>query len=112
MCDGLRFDLGLGTNHEETAENTRSKIFSIGRTIFLDRPFVLWDKRIMLKRILNVTAEQYTKLETTGVLECGHFAWMAQHEITHVLHPSRCKSIAVTSSYPADDRVRMVAVLA
>jgi hypothetical protein len=64
----------------------------------------------MAKRILNVTAEQYTTLETTGVLECGHFAWMTQHDITHVLHPSRCKSIAVTSSYPAIDRVKMVAV--
>jgi hypothetical protein len=63
----------------------------------------------MSKRILNVTAEQYTTLETTGVLECGHFAWMIQHEIIRVLHPSRCKSIAVTSSYPTVDRVRMVA---
>ena len=79
----------------------------------VDQTKETWDNALtMAKRILNVTVKQYTTLEANGVLECGHFAWMTQHEITHVLHPSRGKLIAVTSSYPAADRVKLIAVTA
>jgi hypothetical protein len=65
----------------------------------------------MAKRILNVTAEQYKDLETNGILECGHFSWMRQCEITHVMHPSRCKSIQIArTEYPTNDRMRLTAV--